>query len=182
VFELNVDGIESTQIRIRARAGETGRELKRLAENAAEHGARVMESLAPKRSGKLASRIGSSDAHFRPGGFGGGGHYEAEFGVSDRPGPERDLPFWVYHGTGIFADNLDLETSGIASSSLLHELPDEARDHVIHGNKKMRFHGDDGFVTVPYVLGQRPQKQWVEEAHDAARDYVAVRLSMFEGL
>lgn len=177
-----MDGIETTQIRIRARAGETGRELKRLAENAAEHGARVMEALAPKRSGKLASRIGSTGAHYRPGGPGGGGHYEAEFGVSDRPGPERDLPFWVYHGTGIFADHLGFETSGVASGTFLRELPGEVRSFVIHGEKKMRFLGDDGFVTVPYVLGQRPQKQWVEEAHDAARDYVAVHLSMFEGL
>jgi hypothetical protein len=181
VFEVNADGVENAQLSIRAQAGETGRRLRRLVEDAADFGANVMTGLAPRRSGKLASRIGSTDADFRPGGPGGGGVYEASFGVSDQPGPERDLPFWVYHGTGIFAEELGLEVSSVATGSLISDIPGEAVDHVIRSTSgnEMRFRGDFGYIVTPYVLGQRPQKEWVDEAHDAASDYVRTRLTMF---
>jgi hypothetical protein len=175
VFEVRTEGVESTIIAIRAQRGEAGRELRRLVENTAEFGANVMTRLAPHREGHLRGRISATRAHFRPGGPGGGGVYEAEFGVGDEPGPERDLPFWVYHGTGIFADELGLEVSGISADSLLHQIPDAARDHVIRPDdpsKRMTFQGNFGTVSVPYVLGQRPQKEWVDEAYDAASEYM----------
>jgi hypothetical protein len=166
VFEFHSDGVENAQLQIRAQANETGRKLRRIVEDAAEFGATVMRREVPKRTHRLERRITSTDADFRPGGAGGGGVYTAEFGFTDDPGPERDLPFWVYHGTGVFKD----DPSFGGGLNPIFPL----------GDQPMRYF-DNGQWHVRYsVRGQRPQKEWVEESYEAAAEYMDFRTaSMF---
>lgn len=157
MIESEVQGVEETEVKIRAAAGHLGRQLRHIVNDAASIIQQVMLDKVPRDEGLLAESIRKDEGiAFDPGGLGGGGDYT----VAVHAGEGIDYLEYVVEGTGIFAGHDPIQaTSG-------NVMP-------------MTYDGiASGFAA--FTTGQEPQSEWITDAQEAGRRYIELKIGQLD--
>lgn len=161
-YEVRAEGLTDFTIRFEAVGGKMRNKIRHAMEEAAQAAATYMATHAPYHEGTLYRAIGvtreeggSFGIRYRPGGAGGGGHYEIHVGVDAEQAPHAE---WVIHGTGIYGEgggNITPATGNVMVFSKLGE----------------------GDIFTAHTRGQEAQNSWFEVAEQVAEREIARQLS-----
>lgn len=135
-------------------------DLPALSSEAAQRG--VTRKTPPRTRPKLKNRMKAFPPTWHPGGAGGGGYWEARFGVAGvgiRP-LSHDPAFIVAHGSGIRGDQYASHHRITAST------PGNVLTFMHQGRQ----------VFAQSVGGQRPQHRWIDAGRNAAKAEIRRRI------
>lgn len=115
------------------------RKLRDMLDNFSELGRALVAHNAPVFHGMLREHVDRTPVTWRPGGAGGGGYYEAAFGVKRGYGISR-YPLYVEFGTGIYGPRRN------------YIYPARASHMVFYSHRYHRV------IRTRHTRGQRPQR------------------------
>lgn len=148
-FSIKHEGLTDFTVRFRA-----VRNLREKIENLLDHAAfsatAYMHLHVPYHSGALSSAINYSKAQYAPGGFGGGGFYEANIGVDENIAPHARH---VLYGSGLYRET--------------------DPDYIRPRRDVMVFMSHDEKVFAEYTVGQRPRREWFDDAARLANEIIS---------
>ena len=156
-YEVRSEGLTDFEVRFKALGEDYRESLRQVVGHAANEAGTYMAQHVPYHSGKMYQAINVSEPKFRPGGAGGGGYYEAHVSVDRSIAPHAE---YVIEGTGLYDRNAP--TNGIYPSN----------------GTVLAFQKDgEGTVFTAWTTGQRPQREWFEEAMRKAERIISRRIS-----
>lgn len=100
-IEIRVENEDEIKAKLRAHEMRMQRQLRDLLDNFSELGRAIVAHNVPVFHGMLRENVDRTPVTWRPGGAGGGGYYEAAYGVKRGPGIGR-YPLYVEFGTGLY--------------------------------------------------------------------------------
>jgi hypothetical protein len=149
-FHVESEGMSDFTARFRA-IREFREAIEDLLQRAGFSATAYMHLHVPYHTGALSSAINYSDSRYAPGAAGGGGFYEVNVGVDEAIAPHARH---VINGSGLY---------------------DEASPHLIYPRSKsaMVFEQHGQRIFTAYTRGQRPRREWFEDAQELASDIIA---------
>lgn len=152
-LEIELDGDDAALLFLRTIETRLKLAVKNFPAGAANYGLYWLRLYVPiGRTGYLIRHTDATGSHWRPGGRGGGGEYEAIVGV--KRGDSKH-PLYVHGGTGIYAGRGVITATGMPRP-MFEEMYDENFAWP-KGGKRMRFvgHRDGKVVWTYFTRGQR---------------------------
>src|SRR3954470_7418629 len=100
-IEIKIEDESDILAKLTALEGRTNRQLRNLLDNLSELGRAIVAHNVPVHSRLMQQHVDRTGATWRPGGAGGGGYYEAVYGVKRIVG-NPPYPLYVEFGTGLY--------------------------------------------------------------------------------
>lgn len=100
-IEIRIEDEHDIQAKLTAVEERANRQLRNLLDNFSELGRAIVAHNVPVRERIMQEHVDRTRATWRPGGAGGGGHYEAVYGVKRIVG-SPPYPLYVEFGTGLY--------------------------------------------------------------------------------
>jgi hypothetical protein len=152
-YGVEIHGANEAVLRFRAIAGLKD-QVRDALQLAADVGADYMKTHVPFYEGAMYRAIFSMvGTDYLPGGAGGGGYYEARFGLDATQAPHAEH---VIEGTGIFGPRRNI----IRTTN----------------DGPMRFEARGNIVFAQSTIGQPPQTEWFEDAIELALQVLEAEL------
>lgn len=149
-FSIQSEGVADFETRFRA-IREFRDEIRNLIQIAGFSAAAYMHMHVPYHSGALSSAINYSDTRYAAGGAGGGGFFQVNVGVDEATAPHAR---YILNGTGLYNET---------HPSLIYPRSRSAMLFESHGSR----------VFTRYTRGQRPRREWFDDAQEIARDIIS---------
>lgn len=100
-IEIKIEDEHDIQAKLTAFEERQNRQLRNLLDNFSELGRAIVAHNVPVHSRIMQEHVDRTRAIWRPGGAGGGGYYEAAYGVKRIAG-SPPYPLYVEFGTGLY--------------------------------------------------------------------------------